>query len=56
MAYAERRNSKLTGRWICDAEYNTLTGPSPVGTKPSLARARPVGPMLGVNNGAAIIN
>jgi integrase len=28
MAYAERRNQKLTGRWICDAEFKHSDGSS----------------------------
>lgn len=28
MAYAERRNTKLTGRWICDAEFKHADGSS----------------------------
>lgn len=26
MAYGERRNNKLTGRWVCDAEYKNTDG------------------------------
>lgn len=26
MAYGERRNGKLTGRWVCDAEYKNTDG------------------------------